>query len=645
MMTTFDNDTHYGVFMTGTGLDSMERIRASELALKALKQVGVLSTLEIGISAPGDNSKLWLDKSTDPDELKYHNGSSWVGITTEKFAEHLYTVSGLEATSFNWQGSWSSVIEYVANDVVANSTDGSTKAYICTATNINKEPGVAADWESYWGLMIEGGTDGADGADGATGPTGPTGATGPDGDPIVWRGAHADATTYSALDAVSNDGNSYICKLGHTSSASTEPGVGASSAAYWDLMAAQGAAGTGSGDMLVSTYDPAGTAQQVVGISATQTMSNKTLTSPVINTPDLSADSVDAITEIAAALKTGADATLVTGTAGSNGDGLVWNGDGDVVSAGTPTKPKNYVINGDMQVWQRGTSGFPSGGFGPDRWLIAAITTAQRSTDRPSAHPEGYSLEFSQTLANYPAARYRVPANTAKFLKNKVLTLTFWANCVDGGNADLASIFWTADAEDDFSSQTSVVGSAVEHATNPSSGWVKYTRTIDLDSVSNVENGLEFRIYRDNDAANTTTRICRVSLTIGDHTMLDDPFEDEIYGETLNKCLPFFERIVANLAYTRFGTGYVHSTGQARVIVNYAVKKSTPTITISNASHFGVNVNGTIVGSLTSIVPDQAGLNVAALLANKAASFTVGHACLLIANNSTSAYVDIESEI
>jgi len=39
----------------------------------------------------------------------------------------------------------------------------------------------------------------------------------------------------------------------------------------------------GGGDMLQSTYDPAGIAQQLVGLTASQTLTNKTLTSPTIN--------------------------------------------------------------------------------------------------------------------------------------------------------------------------------------------------------------------------------------------------------------------------------------------------------------------------------------------------------------------------
>jgi len=41
----------------------------------------------------------------------------------------------------------------------------------------------------------------------------------------------------------------------------------------------------GAGDMTQAIYDPAGITEQLVGLVATQTMTNKTMTSPVINTP------------------------------------------------------------------------------------------------------------------------------------------------------------------------------------------------------------------------------------------------------------------------------------------------------------------------------------------------------------------------
>lgn len=43
-----------------------------------------------------------------------------------------------------------------------------------------------------------------------------------------------------------------------------------------------GGGGGGGGDMLAATYDPANIAEQLVGLTATQTLTNKTLTAPVL---------------------------------------------------------------------------------------------------------------------------------------------------------------------------------------------------------------------------------------------------------------------------------------------------------------------------------------------------------------------------
>lgn len=45
---------------------------------------------------------------------------------------------------------------------------------------------------------------------------------------------------------------------------------------------------TTAGDMLAATYDPAAVAEQLVGLTASQTLTNKTLTSPTLNTPSIS---------------------------------------------------------------------------------------------------------------------------------------------------------------------------------------------------------------------------------------------------------------------------------------------------------------------------------------------------------------------
>jgi len=91
-------------------------------------------------------------------------------------------------------------------------------------------------------------------------------------------------------------------------------------------------------------------------ISVTDPTGTRTITVPdsdqtIGTATSCATDAVDAITEIASALKSGSDTTLITGTAGSNGNLAVWNADGDIVDGGSPTgtpgsfgSPSNVTI-------------------------------------------------------------------------------------------------------------------------------------------------------------------------------------------------------------------------------------------------------------------------------------------------------------
>ena len=80
------------------------------------------------------------------------------------------------------------------------------------------------------------------GATGAQGLQGEPGVDGTDGLDITWKGNYAAETAYVINDAVFYNGSSYICKLASTGNLPTDT-------TYWDLMAQQGAAGAGSGDV------------------------------------------------------------------------------------------------------------------------------------------------------------------------------------------------------------------------------------------------------------------------------------------------------------------------------------------------------------------------------------------------------------
>jgi len=80
------------------------------------------------------------------------------------------------------------------------------------------------------------------GEQGPQGPQGEPGEPGEDGLDITWRGTYSASTSYVVNDAVYYNGGSYICIQNTTGNLPTNE-------TYWNLMAAQGAPGEGSGDV------------------------------------------------------------------------------------------------------------------------------------------------------------------------------------------------------------------------------------------------------------------------------------------------------------------------------------------------------------------------------------------------------------
>lgn len=171
-------------------------------------------------------------------------------------------LTGEDGQSLNYTGPWESTTTYQELDLV----ESGNNIYMATASSLNQEP-PGADWEL---LIVEGpegpqgpqGEQGIKGDQGDIGPEGPQGSTGPSGLDITWRGTYAGATAYVLNDAVEYEGSSYIATQSTTGNLPTN-------ATFWNLMAekgetgATGPAGSGSGDMLASTYDPANGAKQV----------------------------------------------------------------------------------------------------------------------------------------------------------------------------------------------------------------------------------------------------------------------------------------------------------------------------------------------------------------------------------------------
>lgn len=86
---------------------------------------------------------------------------------------------------------------------------------------------------------------------------------------------------------------------------------------------------------------------------------------------------------------------------------------------------KNILINGDFQVWQRGSE-FTSGNWCADRWWVAFHQGGKAKIDSDVPMGYGHSLHLESTLISF-GQTIEIPANGREFiLPNDILTLSGW---------------------------------------------------------------------------------------------------------------------------------------------------------------------------------------------------------------------------
>jgi len=205
---------------------------------------------------------------------------------------------------------------------------------------------------------------------------------------------------------------------------------------------------------------------------------------------------------------------------------------------------RNAIINGGMEIAQRGTSG--TSGYLIDRWI--AINTSAQS--QSSDVPDGFlnSLEFTSDVATTPLILQRIERINSYHLAGQTCTISFWAKNVSGSSFLAVQIF-RAGANDNFSSITE------EHSVilsmSPSTSWVKYAATFTLSSAATT--GLQIIILRNDDSA-ASTRVTGVQLEAGP---VATPFERRPIGTELALCQRYFcvFGVTAGSAYPSGGAG------------------------------------------------------------------------------------------
>lgn len=318
---------------------------------------------------------------------------------------------------------------------------------------------------------------------------------------------------------------------------------------------------------------------------------------------------------------------------------------------------RNLIINGAMEVAQRGTSvtGSTAGGtiHTVDRFFNHASGATYDSTQESVTlgGETGLPVQFK----NYHKFNVTTGANNCAVWQTvedvtKVQgthTLSFYAKGVNpaGGNIDVTT-------RQDFGTSGSTAVDTTLGNFVLTSTWQRFTFTFDAASVAgktiNASNYFRVMFHQpnaDNGTAAWNLQITGVQLEVGDTAT---PFEHRSYGDELARCLRYYEKLSGSGPsgnYAGLAIGFANSGGTSGPFyVKASPKRTDPSITSTGT----LRVISALTSGTFSLNGDSY-INKAGSGYFNASSFspsiTAGHSVVMTANNDADAGLILDAEL
>ena len=275
----------------------------------------------------------------------------------------------------------------------------------------------------------------------------------------------------------------------------------------------------------------------------------------------------------------------------------------------------NYIINGAMDVAQRGTSiSVGSTGYGLDRWVYATNSTPTSATISQTAFTPadlnvvgfGDAKNFQRitmtTLGSMTVMTLGTQLEDVQTLAGQTVTLSFWAK------ADSARSLSAGIIRQNFGSGGSAnVNTGVSTASLTTS-WQRFTSTVTLPSISGKTVGAGSHLlirYNLPVAAGAVIDIWGVQLEAGS---VATPFKrnaPSLQGE-LAACQRYFVAYGSVANGARLSTGLIASSTVA-VFQFPMTLRTTPTVSVSDLAHWTISSSAgtTAVTGLSTVLDFQ----------------------------------------
>ena len=349
-----------------------------------------------------------------------------------------------------------------------------------------------------------------------------------------------------------------------------------------------------------------------------------------------------------------------------------------LIGSQTALSNRNLIINGAMQVAQRGTSstGITSSGYKTvDRFKtnISSLGTYTQSQSTSAPNGFAFSLKMDCTTADASPSSgdylnvatifegqnlQRLKKGTSDALQ---MTLSFWVKSAKTGtyivefndtdNSRSTSQSYTISSANTWENKTiTVPADTTGTLTNDENSSLEVIFW--LAAGSNLTSGTLATVWESRTNANRAVGqvnlsdstsndwyITGVQLEVGEQAT---PFEHRSYADELARCMRYFERI-GGYDYAFIANGRQKSTTQTNLgVVFKATKRANPTESLSNII---VTDRYSFNASVTSDSEYKPSLYGASILYNHSSYGAVHRPVLITANSAATGYIDFDSEL
>ena len=310
---------------------------------------------------------------------------------------------------------------------------------------------------------------------------------------------------------------------------------------------------------------------------------------------------------------------------------------------------RNLIINGEFQVWQRGTSSSSVGYNTADRWrlhLSGASATASQGTfangqTAVPGNPQFY-MALNVTTGNDNAGLQYRHEGTQQ-LNGEVYTLSFWAKSATPATMTVSSHSYdaSADVDDDNTVSPSTF--------TPTSSWQKFTFKITHSSMPNLgayANG-DYTLMSIGQGSSTSTAAWKLDLALVQFEKGEQatPFEHRSFADELRRCRRYTQVFLGDQNYSQVGvTGIAYSTTNLDVPVPLIpAMRSVPAIGASGTVQASNAGSGYTLTGL-SIITAQSSTDVASLRGTTS-GMTAATPHRMESGNNTTARVTLDAEL